>query len=70
MNNVIEKVILLRDYSQESEEAENILSKSGVQYARVFGEGEKRPCIVSRNGKYNGKEGVKRFVQTLQSKKG
>jgi len=69
VNNMMGKVILLRDYSSESEEAENILSKSGIEYARIFGEGERRPCIVSRNGKYNGKEGAKRFVQTLQRKK-
>jgi len=62
------KPVLIRSYSKESEEAEQILSKSGVEYARFFDTEKGKPCILSPYGTYEGVEGAKRFVRVANKK--
>ena len=62
------KPVLIRSYSRESEEAEQVLSSNGVEYTRFFNSEEGRPCVVSSYGTYVGVEGAQRFVRVVEKK--
>jgi len=65
------KVILLRDHSEESETAENILRKSKIEFTQLFSSSEGRlPSILSPNSAYayEGIEGVNLFISISNEK--
>lgn len=65
------RVLLLRDYSKESQEAEKILKESNIEYAQLFSTDERLPCIISPEHAYpfEGIGGVRLFVRGTKTTK-
>jgi len=65
------KVLLLRDHSKESQEAEKILKENNVEYAQLFSTDGRLPCIISPDHAYSfvGIGGVRLFVNGAKTTK-
>jgi len=66
------KAILLRNSSEESKEAENILKEFNIDYAQLFSTSEGRlPSIISPDSAYayEGMAGVRLFVRGAKKTK-
>lgn len=60
-----EKIILLRDHSKESKEAEKILQEHAIEHAQLFlkpGEG-RLPCLLTPDVAYKGFDNITGFIQ-------
>ena len=68
---------LLRNFSDDSEQAEKMLLESQVEYVRVFvrEKDERLPQLIHSSGSYTGVSGVRSFIRScippdVQSKAG